>query len=118
MSIIREEIDDMEGYIRYIISSGDYNKSDGWKQKTKSIAGNKSIFEYLTKEWVICKEEDTEDDPYLLSIYEGNIKAWCFLIISLTEIAFVLLRRCNENAHQSWKSLIDKYEVSYGKNRV
>ena len=47
-----------------------------------------------------------------MKIYEGNSKAWDFLIISLTDIPFWLVRQCDENAHDTWKDLIDKYEVS------
>ena len=47
-----------------------------------------------------------------MKIYEGNSKAWGFLIIILTDIAFGLVRQCDENAHYAWKSLIYKYEVS------
>ena len=33
-------------------------------------------------------------------------------MISLTDLPFGLVRQCDENAHDSWKALIDKYEVS------
>ena len=33
-------------------------------------------------------------------------------MIILIDIPFGLVRQCNENAHKSWKALIDKYEVS------
>ena len=46
-----------------------------------------------------------------MKIYEGKSKAWDFLIISLTDIPFGMIRQCNDNAHDTWKSLIDKYEV-------
>ena len=51
-----------------------------------------------------------------MKIYEGNSKAWNLLIISLTDIPFGLLRQCDENAHDAWKSSIDKYEMSYEKH--
>ena len=47
-----------------------------------------------------------------MNIYEGNSKAWYLLIISLTGIAFGLVRQFDENSHDVWKALIDKYEVS------
>ena len=47
-----------------------------------------------------------------MKIYEGNSKACYFLIISLTDIPFVLDRQCDENSHDAWKALIEKYEVS------
>ena len=50
-----------------------------------------------------------------MKIYEGNYKAWNFPRISLTDIPFGLVRQCDENAHEAWKALIDKYEVSYEK---
>ena len=46
-----------------------------------------------------------------MKIYEGNSKAWDFLIISLTDIPFGLVRQCDENSHDAWKALIEKYEV-------
>ena len=47
-----------------------------------------------------------------MKIYEQNSKEWNFLIISLTDIPFGLVQQCDENAHDAWKPLIDKYEVS------
>ena len=48
-----------------------------------------------------------------MKIYKRNFEAWDFLIISLTDIPFGLVRQCDENAHDTWKDLFDKYEVSY-----
>ena len=70
------------------------------------------MLKYLTKECEIPEEEDKEDKPGQLKIYEGNGEAWDLLIISLTDITFELVRQYNENKHKSWKALIDKYEVS------
>ena len=53
-----------------------------------------------------------------MKIYEGNSKAWDFLIISLTEIPFGLVRQCDENAHDAWKALMDRYKVSYEKQEI
>ena len=39
-------------------------------------------------------------------------------MISLTEIPFGLIRQCDENAHRSWKALIDRYEVSDKKQEI
>ena len=47
-----------------------------------------------------------------MNIYEGKSKAWYFLIISLIDIPFGLVRQCDENAHDARKYLIEKYEVS------
>ena len=47
-----------------------------------------------------------------MNIYQGNSKAWGLFIICLTEINFGLVRQCDENAHDAWKVLIEKYEVS------
>ena len=47
-----------------------------------------------------------------MKIYEGNSEAWDFLIISLTDIPLALVSQCDENTHDAWKALIDKYEVS------
>ena len=71
------------GAIRYIKFSGYYYKFDEWKDKTTTLARHKTILKYFTKEWEINNEEDVEDDPYKLKIYEGNSKAWDFLIIRL-----------------------------------
>ena len=46
-------------------------------------------------------------------IYEGNNKAWYLLIIIQTDIMFRLRRQCNDNVHESWKTLLDECEVSY-----
>ena len=63
-------------------------------------------------QWDIFKEEDAEYDTDILKIYEGNIKAWDYLIISLRDITFGLVIQCNKNAHETWMAPIDKYEVS------
>ena len=46
-----------------------------------------------------------------MEIYEGNTKAWDFLIISLKDTPFGLVSKCDENSHDAWKALLDKYEV-------
>ena len=50
-----------------------------------------------------------------MKIYEVNAKACNFLIISLTEIPFGMVRQCDENTHDIWEELIDKYYLSYKK---
>ena len=67
---------------------------------------------YITKEWDIPSEEDVEDDEDKLKIYEVKSKAWDFIITSLIYIHSSLFRQCDENAHESCKTIIDKYEVS------
>ena len=52
-----------------------------------------------------------------MKIYEGKSKAWDLLIISLTDIPFGLVRQCDDNAHGEWKALMEKYEVSYEKQK-
>ena len=47
-----------------------------------------------------------------MKIYEGNSKEWDVLIIRFTYTPFGMVRKCDENAHDAWKALIDKYEVS------
>ena len=39
-------------------------------------------------------------------------------MIILIDIPFGLVRHCNENSHEAWKSLIDKYEVSDEKQEI
>ena len=50
-----------------------------------------------------------------MKIYEGNSKAWYFLIIILTDIHFGMFRQFDDIAHDTCKVLLDKYEVSYEK---
>ena len=47
-----------------------------------------------------------------MKIYEGNSKAWNFLIIRLTYISFGFPRKCNEYSHEASKALLDIYDVS------
>ena len=47
-----------------------------------------------------------------MKIYNENFKALDLLIIIFADIPFGLIRKCDENAYESWKSLIDKCEVS------
>ena len=47
-----------------------------------------------------------------MNIYEGNSKACDLLIISLTDICFGLVSKRDENAHDAWKALINKYKIS------
>ena len=82
------------------------------KRKSKEIEGHKGILNYPTKQWEITSEDDAENDKDKLKIYEVNSKAWGLLIISLTDIPFGLVKQCDENAQESWKDIIDKYEVS------
>ena len=82
----------MSGAIRYIKFSEDYDKFYDWKDKTKAIAGHNRMLKYLTKKRDIPKEEDAKDDAYLLKIYEGNIKAWYFSIIILSDIPLGMAR--------------------------
>ena len=46
-----------------------------------------------------------------MNIYEGNSKTWDLIIIRWTYIPFGLVTKCDANAHDAWKSSIDKYEV-------
>ena len=95
MSNIKEERDDMPGDIRYIKFSGDYDKFDECKESTNSISIHKGILKNITKKWGVPKEEDSEDNADLLKIYEWNRKAWYLLIISLSDMPFGLVSKCN-----------------------
>ena len=101
----------MAGSIRYIKFSGEYDKFDDWKDKTKEIDRQMAL-KKTTKELEIPTEDEEDNDEDKMKIYEGNSKAWDFLIISLTDITFGLVSQCDENAHHARKDLIDKYEVS------
>ena len=95
----------MAGAIRYIKFSGYYDKFDEWKEKTKAISRYKAILKYLKKEAEMITEYGAENDKEKMKIYEGNPKACDLLIIRLYD----------DNVHDAWKSLIDKYEVSDNK---
>ena len=56
--------------------------------------------------------KNAEYEKVKLDIYEGKSKAWYLIIIILTETPFGLVRQCGENVHESWKAIIDKYDVS------
>ena len=45
----------MDGAIKIIKLSGDYNKFDKQKEKIKAVARHKGILKYITKEWGIPK---------------------------------------------------------------
>ena len=45
-------------------------------------------------------------------MYEVKSKTWYLLIISLADIPFGVVIQCDENSHEAWKDLINKYEVS------
>ena len=111
----KEEREDMAEAIKYIKSSGKYEKFYEWKKKTKSIFKHKGILKYLTKEVETLTEEEAENYEDKMKIYEGNSKAWYFLIIILTDIHFGMFRQFDDIAHDTWKVLLDKYEVSYEK---
>ena len=57
MSSIKGKIYDMAGAIRYIKFSGDDEKFDERKWKTKAVAIHKGILKYLTKGWEITNEK-------------------------------------------------------------
>ena len=102
----------MDGVIRYIKFSGYYDKFGQWKKITNAISIHNIILNYLTKEREIAYVEDAENDDDKLNIYERNSKAWDFLIMSHKDITFGLVMQVNENTHEAWKDLIDKYELS------
>ena len=118
MSSIREEKDYMAGAIRYIRFSTDYDKFDERKEKNRAISRHKGVLKYLKKQREIPSKEDAEHDEDKLNIYEGKAKACNFLTTSLTDIPLGLIRKRDENEHEVWKAIIDKYEVSDQKQEV
>ena len=82
------------------------------EKKTKAIVSHKDILKYLTKEWEITSEEDAEDEKDKIKIYEGKYKACGLIIINLKDIPSKLVTQCDEDAHRSWRAIIDKYIVS------
>ena len=108
---IKDERDDMAEAIRYINFSGDYYKFDECKEKTKAMSRNKGILKYLTIKLEIPTEDEEDNDEDKMKIYEGNSKAWNFLIISLKDIFFGLISEYDKNTDDARKDLIDKYEA-------
>ena len=47
-----------------------------------------------------------------MNIYEGNSNQWGLPIIIWTETTFRLVRQYDENEHEFWKALMEKYKVS------
>ena len=66
----------------------------------------------MTKEVEIPIRDKSFNDEDKMNIYEGNSKAWDFLIISFTDTPSGLVRQCDDNSHESWKDLIGNFEVS------
>ena len=48
----------MDGDIRYIKFSGNYDKFDEWKENTKVISIHKGTLKYLTREVEIPNEDE------------------------------------------------------------
>ena len=117
MSSINDERDDVDGDIRCIKFSGDHEKFDQWKEKTKDIARHKGILKNMTKEVEIPTEDEAYNDEDKMKIHEGNSKEWDFLIISLIEIPSGLVRQCDDNSDVFWKAFISNYEVSHEKQQ-
>ena len=85
----------MTGAISYIKFSIDYDRFYEWKENKKAIKIHMGILKYLTKEVEIPTEDKAEKYEEKINIYEGNSKSWYFLIISLADIPFVLVRQCD-----------------------
>ena len=62
ISITKDERNEMAGAISYIKFSGDYDKSDERKEKTRVIARHKGILKYATKEVDTPKEDEADND--------------------------------------------------------
>ena len=65
----------------------------------------------MTKEVYTIREDKAYNYGDKIKIYEEKSNAWDFLIIRLIDIPSGLVRQCDDNSHESWKELIDKYEV-------
>ena len=78
ISSLKEEREGMSGAIRYIKFSGDYDKFDQCKEKTKAIDRHKGILKYLTKEVDIPIEDEAENDEERMKIYEEKIQGMGF----------------------------------------
>ena len=88
----------------------------GNKRQSK-IDIHKGILKYLKKEVEIPTEYESDDYEDKIMIYEGNSKSWYFLVISLADMPFGLVKKCDENVHDARKDLIDRYEFSDEKQK-
>ena len=61
-SITKDEIYEMDGTIRYIKLSGDYDKFNWWKEKIEAVDGHKEIQKYLEKEVDIQTKDEADND--------------------------------------------------------
>ena len=101
MSSIKDEIYEVDGAIRYIKFSGDYEKFYQWKENKKSITRHKGILKCMIKQVEIPTRDEADNDEDRMQIYEGKFKVQDFLIIRLTDIPYVLVGQCDENSNES-----------------
>ena len=85
---------------------------------TREISRHKGILKYLKKEVEIPTEYEAENNEEKIKIYKGNYRSWNLLIIRLTYIPFDLVRKCDDNAHDVCRALIENYGVSDDKKEI
>ena len=95
--------DDTEksGSVRYVKFSKKGSEFNKWKVKTLALARRKNFAQYL-------KEDRLKDGNF----EKGNADARDQLVLSLIGVQFDMILEAEENAHTTWKILLNKYEVS------
>ena len=99
--------EEKSGSVRYVKFTGKGKDFNEWKVKTLALARRKGFDKYLKEKHV--KSEDSKKDT---EFTKGNADAWDQLVLSLSGTPFDLILEANENAHEAWKLLLNKYEVS------
>ena len=95
------------GSVRYVKFTGKGKDFNEWKVKTLALARRKGFDRYLKENL-----ETTDDSKNATEFIKGNADAWDQLVLSLSGTPFDLILEANENAHEAWKLLLNKYEVS------
>ena len=99
--------EEKSGSVRYVKFTGKGKDFNEWKVKTLALARRKGFDKYLKEKHV--KSEDSKKDT---EFTKGNADAWDQLVLSLSGTPFDLILEANENAHEAWKLLLNKYAVS------
>ena len=93
--------------VRYVKFSGKGSDFNEWKIKTLSLARRKKFDTYLLEDGRLSTDKDVVDK------YDtGNADAWDQLVLSLSGTAFSVIQEADGDAHEAWKLLLDKYDVS------
>ena len=93
--------------VRYVKFSGRGSDFNEWKIKTLSLARRKKFDVYLLEDGSKSTDNDVVDN-----YVNGNADAWDQLVLSLSGTAFSVIQEADGDAHEAWKLLLDKYDVS------